>query len=155
MIPSLADEIARYLSGSGRPQIAERIARSIGARTYNVRYALNNDPRFVLCPAERQRPSIKRFYVRDPRRPGDGRGRGPTHNAKVLALLSDGRPHSHLEIYDLRVVAHSRISALRKLGHKIECSREGSLYWYQLLPQAAPESLLPPRSGAAPSSVAA
>jgi hypothetical protein len=153
--PTLADEIARYLAGTGRPQIAERIARSIGARTYNVRYALNNDPRFVLCPAERQRPTTKRYAVQDPRRAGDGRGRGPTGNQKVLALLSDGRPHSHLELRDLQVVGHSRISSLRKLGHKIECSREGSLYWYQLLPQAAPESLLPPRSGAVPSSVAA
>jgi hypothetical protein len=152
---TLADEIARYLSGTGRPQIAERIARSIGARTYNVRYALNNDPRFVLCPAERQRPSIKRYTVQDPSRAGDGRGRGVTHNAKVLALLSDGRPHSHLEIYDLRVVAHSRVSALRKLGHTIECSREGSLYWYRLLPQTAPEQLLPSGSGAVPSLVAA
>jgi hypothetical protein len=153
--PSLADEIARYLAGSGRPEIAERIARSIGARTYNVRFALKNDPRFVLCPAERQRPSIKRYVVRDPRRPGDGRDGGLTHNAKVLALLSDGRPHSHLEVYDLRVVCHSRVSALRKLGHKIECSREGSLYWYTLLPQAAPEHLPLSGSGAAPSLVAA
>jgi len=136
---TLADEIARYLAGSGRPQIAERIARAIGARTYYVRYTLRTDPRFVLCPAERQRPHVKRYTVLTPRRARDGGGRALTHNQKVLALLADGRPHSHLELYDLRVVAHSRVAALRRLGHTIECSREGSLYWYRLLLKAGRE----------------
>lgn len=55
-----------------------------------------------------------------------------THNQRVLYLLSDGKPHSHLEIYDLHVVAHSRISNLRAQGHSIRCWREGDLYWYEL-----------------------
>ena len=37
-----------------------------------------------------------------------------THNARVLALLSDGKPHTHHELYALGVVAHSRVSDLRK-----------------------------------------
>lgn len=58
-----------------------------------------------------------------------------TGNDRVLALLSDGRPHSHLEIYDLRVVGHSRIANLREQGHNIRCERRDGLYWYVLDPQ--------------------
>lgn len=56
-----------------------------------------------------------------------------THNERVLALLKDGRPHSHHELYALHVVAHSRVSDLRKQGHDIEQWREGDLYLYRLL----------------------
>lgn len=56
-----------------------------------------------------------------------------THNERVLKLLSDGQPHSHHELYDLRVVAHSRVAALRKMGHTIECWRADGLHWYRLL----------------------
>lgn len=55
-----------------------------------------------------------------------------THNARVLALLSDGKPHSHIELYDLHVIAHSRVSDLRAKGHAIESWREGDLYLYRL-----------------------
>jgi hypothetical protein len=56
-----------------------------------------------------------------------------THNEKVLALLSDGEPHSHHELYDLRVIAHSRVAALRAQGHTIECWKADGLHWYRLL----------------------
>lgn len=56
-----------------------------------------------------------------------------THNAKVLALLSDGKPHSHRELYGLYVIAHSRVSDLRKRGHNIISWREGDSYFYRLL----------------------
>lgn len=56
-----------------------------------------------------------------------------THNERVLQLLSDGEPHSHHELYDLRVVAHSRVSSLRKQGHVIEHWVEAGLHWYRLL----------------------
>jgi hypothetical protein len=55
-----------------------------------------------------------------------------THNERVLALLSDGEPHSHREMYGLYVMAHSRVADLRKRGHDIRCWREGDLYLYQL-----------------------
>lgn len=55
-----------------------------------------------------------------------------THNERVLDLLSDGEPHSHHELYDLRVIAHSRVAALRKQGHTIECWRADGLHWYRL-----------------------
>lgn len=55
-----------------------------------------------------------------------------THNQRVLELLSDGEPHSHLELYDLRVIAHSRVAALRKQGHTIDCWRSDGLHWYHL-----------------------
>jgi hypothetical protein len=56
-----------------------------------------------------------------------------THNQRVLALLSDGLPHSHHELYRLYVMAHSRVSDLRKQGHDIRCWREGDSYLYQLV----------------------
>ena len=57
-----------------------------------------------------------------------------THNQKVLQLLSDGQPHSHHELYGLFVIAHSRVSDLRKQGHNIRMWRDEGTYWYQLLP---------------------
>ena len=63
-----------------------------------------------------------------------------THNQRVLALLSDGEPHSHHELYDLRVVAHSRVAALRSQGHTIECWREDGLHWYRLLDQGGEDN---------------
>lgn len=58
-----------------------------------------------------------------------------THNERVLDLLSDGEAHSHLELYALHVIAHSRISDLRKRGCVIESWREDDLYFYRLLDQ--------------------
>ena len=58
-----------------------------------------------------------------------------THNEKVLALLSDGKPHTHHEIYGLFVIGHSRIADLRKRGHVIESWRDGDDYLYQLCPE--------------------
>lgn len=52
---------------------------------------------------------------------------------RILALLSDGRQHSHHELYALNVIVHSRVAELRKRGHDIECSRDGDIYSYRLL----------------------
>lgn len=51
---------------------------------------------------------------------------------RVLARLQQG-PASHLELYALGVVAHSRISDLRKRGHRIEKTRKDDLWVYRLL----------------------
>lgn len=65
-----------------------------------------------------------------------------THDDRVLALLSDGEPHSHHELYQLRVVAHSRVASLRRKGFVIECWREDDLYLYRLVGErdASPEA---------------
>lgn len=55
---------------------------------------------------------------------------------RVLRLLSDRQPHTHHELYDLNVIAHSRVSDLRKRGHVIEQWREGDDYLYQLVGSA-------------------
>jgi hypothetical protein len=55
----------------------------------------------------------------------------------VLALLSDGQPHDHHSLYALNVIAHSRVSDLRKRGHTIEMWREDDLYFYRLIPSSA------------------
>lgn len=67
-----------------------------------------------------------------------------THCERVLELLSDGREHSHHELYALNVVAHSRVAELRKRGHKIEQRRvagdDGKPdYIYQLRSLREPE----------------
>lgn len=51
---------------------------------------------------------------------------------RVLALLSDGKPHAHLELYRLGCVAHSRVAELRRRGHDIRCWRDGDDYLYKL-----------------------
>jgi hypothetical protein len=56
-----------------------------------------------------------------------------THKQKVLALLSDGRPHGHMELYRLGCIAHSRIADLRRDGHVIECERTEAGYSYRLV----------------------
>ena len=71
-----------------------------------------------------------------------------THNERVLELLSDGKPHSHHEIYGLFVVGHSRIADLRKRGHVIESWRDGDDYLYQLHKSAEPESSTAAGAGA-------
>jgi len=61
-----------------------------------------------------------------------------THKQKVLALLRDGKPHTHHELYALGCVAHSRVADLRRDGHNIVCwsqiSHGGRVSIYQLLP---------------------
>lgn len=56
-----------------------------------------------------------------------------TDKEKVLALLSDGRPHTHHEIYALNVMGHSRITNLREDGYVIKRWNEGRTSVYQLL----------------------
>jgi hypothetical protein len=61
------------------------------------------------------------------------RSDGVTGCEKVLARLRQG-PASHMELYGLGVIAHSRIAELRKKGHAIECSRgNDGLYHYTLV----------------------
>jgi hypothetical protein len=72
-----------------------------------------------------------------------------THKQRVLRLLSDHKPHTHHELYQLGCVAHSRISDLRKDGHRILQWRENDLYLYRLESNVlesgpAPLSVTPP-----------
>jgi hypothetical protein len=66
----------------------------------------------------------------------------PTHDERVLALLSDGKPHDHHQLYALGVIAHSRVASLRKKGHVIEQHRDGENYVYRLL-NAQPSDATP------------
>lgn len=56
---------------------------------------------------------------------------------RILAVLADGREHSHHEFYGW-CVFHSRVAELRKRGHRIEQRREGDVYLYRLVEQSAP-----------------
>ena len=63
--------------------------------------------------------------------------------ARLLEVLSDGKPHSHSELYGLGMVVHSRVAELRKRGHNIVCTRQRThvdekrrpaySYWYRLV----------------------
>jgi hypothetical protein len=55
-----------------------------------------------------------------------------THKQRLLNLLDDGKPHSHLECYGLHIIAHSRVADLRADGYDISQWRDGDLYWYRL-----------------------
>ena len=57
----------------------------------------------------------------------------------LLEVLSDGRQHTHHELYALGMIVHSRVSFLRKRGYTIEAWREihdgRPVYLYKLVPQ--------------------
>lgn len=56
-----------------------------------------------------------------------------THCDRVLAVLSDGQPHTHHELYARTfTIVHSRVSDLRRRGHEIDTWREGDDYLYRL-----------------------
>lgn len=61
-----------------------------------------------------------------------------SQNSLVLELLADGQPHHHHELYELHVVAHSRVADLRRFGYAIRTwqapdPRTGErLHWYEL-----------------------
>lgn len=69
-----------------------------------------------------------------------------SQNSRVLELLADGQPHHHHELYELMVVAHSRVADLRRFGYAIRTwqapdQRTGErLHWYELqrVPVEAP-----------------
>lgn len=50
---------------------------------------------------------------------------------KVLARLKQG-PATHHELYQLGVIAHSRVADLRRKGYVIECEKDGEHYIYKL-----------------------
>lgn len=61
---------------------------------------------------------------------------------RLLAVLQDGRPHSHSELYGLGMIVHSRVADLRAKGHNITCTKQRDYvdhgrphfsYWYQLV----------------------
>lgn len=65
---------------------------------------------------------------------------------RVLARLQQG-PATAAELYDLGVIAHSRVAELRKHGHVIRCERtrdenNAQSYTYRLLDGAATDSLV-------------
>jgi hypothetical protein len=70
-----------------------------------------------------------------------------THKERVLQLLSDGKPHTHLEGYALGVMLHSRAADLRRDGYDIRCWREGDHYLYKLVADDPPATENSPESG--------
>lgn len=50
---------------------------------------------------------------------------------RIVQRLRQG-PASHLELYQLGVIAHSRVAELRRRGYEISCDRDGDLYVYRL-----------------------
>jgi hypothetical protein len=70
-----------------------------------------------------------------------------TQGQRILAILNDGKRHSHHEFYGFCVL-HSRISDLRKKGHSIVCFKTGGVYEYQLFGSVQEPGLVPAIGGA-------
>jgi len=95
-----------------------------------------------------------------PSAPTGTAGKSPTDCDRLLAVLSDGREHSHLELYQLGMIVHSRVADLRKRGHVIHTWRErhpnGTRHMYRLVgtqPLAEREAVVPAVSPSASGSV--
>jgi hypothetical protein len=72
---TLADSIASYVAGTGRPLTAEGIARALCCRTIEVRRVLQEDPRFVPWPSKRKKLYGVTVGGSDSSDAGDGQGR--------------------------------------------------------------------------------
>lgn len=129
----LAAEIVAVLSTGEHTMLA--IARQVRARNQDV-----IDHVRVLEAAGRvyhaEGPDGRLVYglASTPR---GTRGNRLTDTDRLLAVLADGRPHNHLELYGLNMIVHSRVADLRKRGHDVRSWREshpnGPRYWYELV----------------------
>lgn len=141
MTALLQDKVAAYVSDHPG-QTAEQIALNIGHRRQAVQEVLNS-PLFTV----KDGPRHSFVYSLTGRR-----GTATTHKQRVLSLLQDGQPHSHMEGYRLGVMLHSRVADLRKDGYTIRCWRDGDDYLYQLVGTLEggalePQPSAPPSSG--------
>jgi hypothetical protein len=126
----LEDRVALYVSA--HPGLtARKVAAELRARHQSVR-AILDSPAFSAEPGPGGARTYRLVGVASELRPCAPRAR-LTHKQRVLALLQDGKPHSHMEGYRLGVMLHSRVADLRRDGYRIECSRHGDLYCYRLL----------------------
>lgn len=128
MTALLEDKVTAYLADHPDSTV-EAVALALRARAQSVREVLASP--FFECSEGRRRTKVYRLAAA-PTATGRA-GTGATHKARVLRLLSDGRPHSHMEGYRLGVMLHSRVSDLRKDGYRIECWRDGDDYLYRLV----------------------
>jgi hypothetical protein len=80
-----------------------------------------------------------------------------SHCDRLLDALADGQPKSHLELYGLGIMVHSRIADLRARGYtfsvysKLEgpIGRKERLYYYKLLGRPVSEEEPKPIESAA------
>lgn len=79
---------------------------------------------------------------------------------RLLAVLQDGNPHTHHELYKLGMIVHSRVADLRKRGynirswkaktHRDHAGRDHYAHFYRLVTLDAPDaSPAPPTAEAA------
>lgn len=129
---TLDQQIRVFLEERG-PSTVSEIASGIRRRYQDVVEAITWGA-FVEAPTPIHGSSRASYWVVAPNAshplPRPKRG---THKARVLQLLSDGRPHSHLELYALGCIAHSRVADLRRDGYDIQASRIKDGYVYQLV----------------------
>lgn len=136
MTGTLADRVAAWVADHPG-QTAFAVARAVRGRDTTVTEILNG-PLFVSEPLNRWASDRARGYRLAGSEAGQGAEgrsrRNGTHKQRVLELLKDGRPHSHMDGYRLGVMLHSRVADLRRDGYRIACWREGDLYMYRLEP---------------------
>ncbi len=122
----LASEIAAWLAGHTAATAGE-VARGVGARTIDVRDTLHHDRRFTGPHTTAARPGRRIYQLAAPV-PAQAAGTAGTATSaatqcqRLLAVLSDGRPHRSLDLYRMGLgVVHSRVADLRARGHQVAC----------------------------------
>jgi hypothetical protein len=138
MTRDLPAEIRAFLQAT-EEATALQIARGVEARMDDVLTVIHQDAR-ISPPRKGERGRLYYRAVRVPRRSQRPTGTFPTpgsHCAKLLAALSDGKPHDHRELYGLGIMVHSRIADLRAHGYEVAqwSARENGerLYCYQIV----------------------
>lgn len=148
MTSGLSDRVVAWVADNPATTL-EQIARGVRARTSSVRDVLQST--LFQSASRDQHPSDQAlvYSLRSVPVDGLGRPRKLTHDEKVLRLLSDGRAHTHHELYALHVVAHSRVASLRAKGHQIDAWRDGDDYMYRLVGTPS-EAAVSPAAAASP-----
>lgn len=140
-----AHDIARLLTGRDHGLTITEIRLGIGRRasiTVDTVHAMAANGTLTATRTRRGNRDITLYQLADTgiTRLTAGAAR-PTHCQMILNRLRKG-PATHIELYQLGTVAHSRIADLKRQGHKIDrhlhISTDGQrLHIYTLIENAA------------------
>lgn len=142
--PDIAGEIRDALRGRAHGLTADEIQNIVRRRRIAVRQVIAQ-----MLNAGSLRAQTVRGQARDTvvyhlvENPVQQQGADTLSGCdRILARLQQG-PATHHELYQLHCIVHSRISNLRKRGHRIDCNKSGRdangkrVYTYTLLTEQA------------------
>lgn len=135
---SLADRVASFLAGTGRPLTAREIASQLHVRHIDVLRTLTSDPRFQrLVPTPGRSPRAKGYTLAN----GNGERSGavvtrvPNRAALMLEALRDGDWHSRHDIFYRAgrfFLTNNAAAELRARGFEVEHRRHQGNDEYRL-----------------------